>query len=118
MSKLVAWGKDRTEAIARMQRALSVYVVTGVKTTVPFHLRVMRNRHFIEGSFDTDFIDRVFFLEEERRPLENRELALITAAIQLFREERMRAMSVHAGEDEGAVSAWKRAARPGGRTTW
>ncbi|HEY5996501.1 MAG TPA: acetyl-CoA carboxylase biotin carboxylase subunit, partial [Candidatus Deferrimicrobiaceae bacterium] len=56
ISKLVAWGRTRDEAIARMKRALRVYVVTGVKTTVPFHIRVMNNRHFIEGNFDTNFI--------------------------------------------------------------
>ena len=42
ISKLVAWGKDRTEAIARMKRALAEYVVTGVKTTIPFHIRVQK----------------------------------------------------------------------------
>ncbi|MBP2673566.1 MAG: biotin carboxylase [Deltaproteobacteria bacterium] len=115
MSKLITWGKDRSEAIARMQRALSVYVVTGVKTTVPFHFRVMRNRHFIEGNFDTDFIDQVFFREEEKRLLENEELAMITVAVQLFREERIRAMSPRSGEGAGTESAWKQAARPGGR---
>ncbi|HEY7528578.1 MAG TPA: acetyl-CoA carboxylase biotin carboxylase subunit, partial [Candidatus Deferrimicrobiaceae bacterium] len=61
ISKLVAWGRDRAEAIARMKRALTEYVVTGVKTTIPFHIRVMNNRHFIEGNFDTNFIDKVFF---------------------------------------------------------
>jgi acetyl-CoA carboxylase biotin carboxylase subunit len=118
MSKLITWGKDRSEAIARMRLALSVYVVTGVKTTVPFHLRVMRNRHFIEGNFDTDFIDQVFFREEGRRPLENEVLAMITAAIQLFREEGMRAMSPRSGGGAGPESVWKQSARPGGRKGW
>jgi acetyl-CoA carboxylase biotin carboxylase subunit len=118
MSKLITWGKDRSEAIARMRLALSVYVVTGVKTTVPFHLRVMRNRHFIEGNFDTDFIDQVFFREEGRRPLENEVLAMITAAIQLFREEGMRAMSPRSGGGACPESVWKQSARPGGRKGW
>jgi acetyl-CoA carboxylase biotin carboxylase subunit len=115
ISKLVTWGKDREEAIARMRRALSVYVVTGVKTTVPFHIRVMRNRHFIEGNFDTNFIDQVFFREEQQRPLEHQEMALITAAIQAYREERMRALTRQAGDANGPGSMWKYAARPGGR---
>jgi acetyl-CoA carboxylase biotin carboxylase subunit len=116
ISKLVAWGKDRTEAIARMKRALSVYVVTGVKTTVPFHIRVMNNRHFIEGNFDTNFIDEVFFKEEEARRLSNEEVALATAAIQEHIEERRRAAGREQGEAAGAVSAWRCAARPGAST--
>ncbi len=113
ISKLVAWGKDRAEAIGRMKRALAVYVVTGVKTTVPFHIRVMKNRHFIEGNFDTDFIDNVFFREEEARQLANEEVALCTAAIQEHIEERRRAVSRNPGEATGPVSMWKYAARPG-----
>jgi len=113
ISKLVTWGKDRTEAIARMRRALDVYVVTGVKTGVPFLIRVMNNRHFIEGNFDTNFIERVFFKEEEVRHLENGELALITAAIQAFREEQRNALAPQPGEAGVPVSMWKYSTRPG-----
>jgi len=113
ISKLVAWGKDRTEAIARMKRALAEYVVTGVKTTIPFHIRVMNNRHFITGDFDTNFIDKVFFKEEEARRLENEEVALITAAVQVYAEERKRALTQKPGEAGGPVSMWKYASRPG-----
>ncbi|MGE5247784.1 MAG: acetyl-CoA carboxylase biotin carboxylase subunit [Verrucomicrobiota bacterium] len=113
ISKLVAWGTDRTEAIARMKRALAAYVVTGVKTTIPFHIRVMNNRHFIEGNFDTNFIDQVFFKEEEARPLENGDLALATAAIQAFREEHRSALSQQGEETGTPVSMWKYSTRPG-----
>ncbi|MDA8121628.1 MAG: acetyl-CoA carboxylase biotin carboxylase subunit [Deltaproteobacteria bacterium] len=113
ISKLVAWGKDRTEAIARMKRALTEYVVTGVKTTIPFHIRVMNNRHFIEGNFDTDFIDKVFFKEEQERELKHGDVAVITAAIQLFLGERKRAMAQKSVEGEGQVSMWKYSTRPG-----
>ena len=115
ISKLVAWGKDRTEAIARMKRALSVYVVTGVKTTVPFHIRVMNNRHFLDGDFDTNFIDNVFFKEEEERKLGGEEAALITAAIHVYAEERKRAAN-HASVDAAEpISMWKYSTRPGMR---
>ena len=113
ISKLVAWGKDRTEAIARMKRALTEYVVTGVKTTIPFHIRVMNNRHFIEGNFDTNFIDKVFFKEEQERELKHGDVAVITAAIQLFLGERKRAMAQKSVEGEGQVSMWKYSTRPG-----
>ncbi len=115
ISKLVAWGRDRTEAIARMKRALSEYVVTGVKTTIPFHIRVMNNRHFIEGNFDTNFIDKVFFKEERERRLEHEDVAVITAAIQLFAGERKRAIAQRPAAASGPASMWKYSTRPGMR---
>ncbi|MGE5699882.1 MAG: acetyl-CoA carboxylase biotin carboxylase subunit [Deltaproteobacteria bacterium] len=115
ISKLVAWGKNRTEAIARMRRALNEYVVTGVKTTIPFHIRVMNNRHFVEGNFDTNFIDKVFFKEEEERRLEHGDVAMITAAIHVFLEERKRAMAHKPAAAAGPVSMWKYSTRPGMR---
>jgi len=113
ISKLVAWGKTREEAIARMKRALQEYVVTGVKTTIPFHIRVMNNRNFLEGAFDTNFIDQVFFREEERRSLPEPDAALITAAVHLFLEERTRAVDRRSGEPGEPVSMWKYSTRPG-----
>ncbi len=59
VSKLIVWGADREEAIARMKRALNEYAVTGIKTTIPFHIKLMDNPHFIEGKeVYTDFIAR------------------------------------------------------------
>jgi acetyl-CoA carboxylase biotin carboxylase subunit len=115
ISKLVAWGKDRTEAIARMKRALTEYVVTGVKTTIPFHIRVMNNRHFIKGDFDTNFIDKVFFKEEGGRTLEHGDVAVITAAVRMYLEERASTMAQNPVEGTGPVSMWKYSTRPGMR---
>jgi len=56
ISKLVAWGEDRAEAIARMRRALDEYRIEGVRTTIPFHRRVFRHPAFIQGDMDTGFI--------------------------------------------------------------
>jgi acetyl-CoA carboxylase biotin carboxylase subunit len=59
VSKLIVWGADREEAIARMKRALNEYAVTGIKTTIPFHVKLMDNPHFIDGKeVYTDFIAR------------------------------------------------------------
>ncbi len=113
ISKLVTWGRDREEAVARMKRALLEYVVTGVKTTIPFHIRVMNNPHFLDGNFDTNFIDKVFFREESERALPHPDVAVIAAAIQLFLDERKRAI---AGRPAGAgetASMWKYSTRPG-----
>jgi len=113
ISKLVAWGKDRGEAVARMKRALREYVVTGVKTTIPFHIRVMNNRHFLEGDFDTNFIDKVFCQEESERELPHFEVAVIAAAIQLFLDERKRAIAGRPAGTGEPASMWKYSSRPG-----
>ncbi len=60
IAKLIVYGKDRTEAIARMKRALSEFIVEGVATTIPFHQRVMDNKVFVSGDFNTSFIEKHF----------------------------------------------------------
>ena len=57
IAKLIVWGEDRAEAIARMRRALREFIVEGVKTTIPFHQKVMQDKRFVEGKFDTGFLD-------------------------------------------------------------
>lgn len=57
ISKLITWGSNRNEAIARMKRALSEYIILGVKTTIPFHKAIMRNNHFLSGDLHTHFVD-------------------------------------------------------------
>lgn len=58
LSKLVVWGQDRAEAIQRMQRALDEYCITGIKTTIPFHQKVLANSFFQNGDVSTDFIEK------------------------------------------------------------
>jgi acetyl-CoA carboxylase biotin carboxylase subunit len=57
LAKLCCWGRDRREAIERTRRALAEYVVKGVKTSIPFHRRVLENAKFLSGRFDTSFIE-------------------------------------------------------------
>jgi acetyl-CoA carboxylase biotin carboxylase subunit len=56
VAKLIAYGHDRTEAIARMRRALDMFVVEGIYTTIPLHQRIMQDPDFISGQFDTSFL--------------------------------------------------------------
>jgi acetyl-CoA carboxylase biotin carboxylase subunit len=49
IAKLITVAQTREEAIAKMHRALSEYVIEGVKTTIPFHLKLMQNQKFIES---------------------------------------------------------------------
>jgi acetyl-CoA carboxylase biotin carboxylase subunit len=58
ISKLVAWGGTRDEAIGRMRRALSEYHVEGIKTNISFFLEILDDPDFLKGHFDTGFLDR------------------------------------------------------------
>ena len=58
VAKLVAHGRDRAEAIARMRRALDMTVIEGIDTTVPVHRRILDDPDFIEGRLDTTFMER------------------------------------------------------------
>jgi acetyl-CoA carboxylase biotin carboxylase subunit len=57
IAKLICWGRDRAEAIARTRRALHEYQIEGVKTSLPFHRRVMENAKFVKGQLDTSFVE-------------------------------------------------------------
>ena len=57
ISKLITNGSHRLDAINRMKRALSEYIILGVKTTIPFHKAIIRNPYFIKGDLNTHFID-------------------------------------------------------------
>ncbi len=83
LSKLVAWGETREEAIARMTRALDEYIVEGVPTTVPFHQRAMRDDRFIRGDLHTGFVQEMngyHALSPEQTVLLE-DLAVIAAAL-------------------------------------
>ncbi|MGI8991211.1 MAG: acetyl-CoA carboxylase biotin carboxylase subunit [Bryobacteraceae bacterium] len=58
VAKLIAHGRDRTEAVERMRRALDMFVVEGVHTSIPLHRRILADPDFLAGNFDTNFIAR------------------------------------------------------------
>ena len=58
VAKLIVWGTDRDEAIARMKRALHEFTIEGIITTIPFHLQVLNNAFFQKGEVYTNFIQR------------------------------------------------------------
>jgi len=57
LAKVITHGKDRMEAIGRMERALEEFVIEGVATTIPLHLKILRNDDFRKGNFDTKFLE-------------------------------------------------------------
>ena len=102
LSKLVTWGESRDEAIQRMKRALSEYQVYGIKTTIPFFIRILHHPKFLSGDYNTHLIDT---LETEKDRKENQEeiVALITAGIKTYMENKSRSES----RSSRKISNWK-----------
>ncbi|HLH38039.1 MAG TPA: acetyl-CoA carboxylase biotin carboxylase subunit [Bryobacteraceae bacterium] len=66
VAKLIAYGSDRTEAIARMSRALGMFVVEGIYTSIPLHQKILASPDFVAGKLDTGFLARSGFLPEKK----------------------------------------------------
>ena len=58
VAKLIAYGHDRAEAVARMNRALDMFIIEGIHTSIPMHRRILADPDFLAGRFDTSFIKR------------------------------------------------------------
>jgi acetyl-CoA carboxylase biotin carboxylase subunit len=114
ISKLIAWGGDRPQAIARMRRALREYDVVGIRTTVPFFRWMLEQPDFVEGRFHTAYLDEVlrsragepFTTSDDERI----EVAVIAAAI----SQMMRSTDPPHSSHLPQASAWKARARAEG----
>jgi acetyl-CoA carboxylase biotin carboxylase subunit len=113
VAKLIAWGQDRAEAIDRMRRALSEFVVKGIKTSIPFHQRVLRHPVFLAGRYDTGFIEQHMAggkggPEDPAEAAEARRVAMLLAAIAAYQRDKQRAARVGAGGARpSAGDPWK-----------
>jgi len=67
IAKLIVRGKDRNEALSRMSRALGMFIVEGIHTTIPLHRRILADPDFLAGNFDTGFIERFLVKKETAR---------------------------------------------------
>jgi acetyl-CoA carboxylase biotin carboxylase subunit len=89
IAKLCTWGRNRESAISNMKRALREYKILGIKTTIPFHLRVLQNEAFLRGDYDTTFIDTKFDKEGLKRQRNcDPTVAVIAAALRHFEQEK------------------------------
>jgi pyruvate carboxylase subunit A len=99
IAKLCGWGRTRTECIERMRRAIFEYVIIGVKTTLPLHLAILNNPHFIAGNTHTHFLQEDHmrenlsrFIREEEARMQSladslrhgKEAAAISAAVSVY----------------------------------
>ncbi|BDG80629.1 MULTISPECIES: acetyl-CoA carboxylase biotin carboxylase subunit [Bacillus] len=57
IAKVITYGKTRDEAVARMKRALSEFVIEGIETTIPFHIKLLEHETFVSGEFNTKFLE-------------------------------------------------------------
>jgi acetyl-CoA carboxylase, biotin carboxylase subunit len=111
ISKFVAHGRDRTEAIDRLRRALREYEVGGIKTTLPFFREIVEDEEFQQGNLDTGFISR---WRERRKKTEasetEKDLAIIAAAL-AFSERNKKSPARDAKNSGDAPSRWVLAGR-------
>ncbi len=106
ISKLIAFGETRREAIARMKRALYEYIIEGVETNIPFHIAVMNDEEFVKGNIHTKFVEERNIAEKVKdymmafRPIKARldeifmeseftreEISAVVTAIDLYEQE-------------------------------
>jgi len=65
IAKLITYGKTRQEAIDRMKRALDEFIIEGIHTTIPFHRQIMDHEVFVDGDFNTNFLEENPILEKD-----------------------------------------------------
>ncbi|KPK99607.1 MAG: hypothetical protein AMJ91_07210 [candidate division Zixibacteria bacterium SM23_73_3] len=112
ISKLLAWGESRGEAIDRMKRALSEYRISGVATTIPFHLRVMENLKFQKGEIHTHFIEEEFEKEKLLEPEDKDELLKAVAVFSaLLDHQEKKDIKLVLSKTKSNESPWKIAGR-------
>ncbi|TVQ90086.1 MAG: acetyl-CoA carboxylase biotin carboxylase subunit [Deltaproteobacteria bacterium] len=87
VAKLVVWGEDRAQALARAARALRTYKIVGIPTSIPFFLALFQDPSFIEGRYNTGFLTPEWLDENLIRSPEQEKLATIAAAIASYHEQ-------------------------------
>ena len=67
VAKLIVWGRDRSEAVARARRALDFFVVEGIRTSIPLHKRILTDARFLRGDLSTRYMEEFLQQREESR---------------------------------------------------
>ena len=88
IAKLLTWGETREEAISRMKRALQEYWIHGIKTTIPFHMKILQTDQFSSGDYDTGIVEAI---RNQLRPEEvDPSVVAVAAAIMAHRGKKAR----------------------------
>lgn len=104
IAKLITYGKDREEAIARMVRAIKEYDITGIETTLGFGKFVMQHEAFKTGKFDTHFVGKYFTAESLKKQDETEALIAAVIAAKLFEKSDVKL----SGEVVKSTSDWRK----------
>jgi acetyl-CoA carboxylase biotin carboxylase subunit len=107
LAKVITWGETRDEAIRRMQRSLTEFILTGVKSNIILHKTILDHPTFIEGSYTTQFIEKNFEVEEPElfRHVDDT-VFLIAAAISAYSDRKSKDV-----RQWNVVSKWKQVGR-------
>ncbi len=108
--KLAVWGLNREESIQRMKNALNEFMIEGVKTTIPFHMKIMEDKCFLKGDIHTNFIEERIVELLPEQALEDEEAAAIVAVL-ANHIKRRGVQAVIPRREPKAVSLWKLASR-------
>jgi acetyl-CoA carboxylase biotin carboxylase subunit len=106
LSKLIAWGETRGQAILRMRRALEEYKILGVTTNIPFHQNLIDQTRFLASNFDTRFVEERFSMREAEKIKKTLpEIAAIAATLVAHQQTERAAHIIQRGERD--TSNWK-----------
>jgi acetyl-CoA carboxylase biotin carboxylase subunit len=113
LAKLICWGEDRAEALARLRRALDEYLIAGVDTTLPFHRFAVRNEAFLAGQLSTAFVEREWlpYLEQRARAADRQAAQLAAVGAVLAARRRTPVSSGMPNGVPQTSSRWKLAGR-------
>ncbi|MBI4040810.1 MAG: acetyl-CoA carboxylase biotin carboxylase subunit [Deltaproteobacteria bacterium] len=108
IGKVCVWGPNRREAVLRLKRVLKEFVIHGIRTTLIFHRQVINIPNFVQGKYDTNFIDREFKITKKipKQPLQD--MVLSVAAIDAYKKRKKAITLV---QQEYHVSPWLKQAR-------
>lgn len=107
MAKIITWGENRSEAILRMERSLTEFILTGVKSNIALHKTILSHPQFLDGTYTTQFIERNFQVEEpEIFKIMDDKVFLIAAAITAYQDRKSKDV-----RQLNLVSHWKKIGR-------
>lgn len=107
IAKVITWGETREQAIRRMQRSLTEFILTGIKSNIVLHKTILDHPKFLDGSYTTQFIEQNFQVEEPQlfKHIDD-EVFLIAAAISAYNDRKSKDV-----RQLNVVSNWKRTAK-------
>ena len=107
IAKVIAWGKTRADAIQRLQRSLSEFMLTGIKSNIILHRNILNHPTFLSGDYTTQFIDQEITGRSQKLFMfVDDHIFLITAALEAYQESKGRDVSQY-----NVASRWKQVGR-------